>query len=99
MSILEEFWRGNITPNERGVKPESAYQRLNSALCADEKRLIESLSADARESYDSLSRKHAELAGMSELDTFIVGFRLGTRIMLEVTGKYDIQLPQIGEAG
>ena len=99
MSILEELWRGEITPNERTIKPESEYHKLNRAASAEEKRLIESISADGREIYESLCKKRSELAGMSELDTFIVGFRMGARVMLEVLGEYDSQLPQVGEAG
>ena len=54
---------------------------------------MEYLSADGREIYESLCRKRSDLAGMSELDTFIVGFRMGARVMLEVLGEYDSQLP------
>ena len=98
MSILEELWRGNITPNERTIKPESEYQDLARAANAEEKRLLEYLSIDGREIYDSLCRKRSDLAGMSELDTFIVGFRLGAKVMLEVLEEYDGQLPQVKES-
>ena len=99
MSILEELWRGNITPNERAIKPESEYHNLFHAASAEEKRLLEYLSAEGREIYDSLCRKRSELAGMSEMETFIVGFRMGARVMLEVLGEYDGQFAQVGEGG
>ena len=99
MSILEELWRGNVTPNERAIKPESEYHNLINAANVQEKRLMEYLSADGREVYDSLCKMRSDLAGMSEMDTFIVGFRLGARIMMEVLGEYDSQLPQVGELG
>ena len=87
MSILEELWRGNVTPNERAIKPDSEYHNLICAANAEEKRLMEYLSADGREVYDSLCKMRSDLAGMSEMDTFIVGFRMGARVMMEVLGE------------
>ena len=98
MSILEELWRGNVTPNERAIKPESEYHNLILAANVEERRLMEYLSADGREVYDSLCRKRSDLAGMSEMDTCIVGFRLGARVMLEVLGEYGGQFPQVTES-
>ena len=98
MSILEELWRGNVMPNERAIKPESEYHNLILAANAEERRLVEYLSADGREVYDSLCKMRSDLAGMSEMDTFIVGFRMGARVIMEVLGEYDSQLPQVGEA-
>ena len=59
---------------------------------------MEYLSADGREVYDSLCKMRSDLAGMSEKDTFIVGFRMGAKVMMEVLGEYDSQLPQVTES-
>ena len=99
MSILEGLWRGEITPNERAIKPDSEYYKLTREASAEEKRLLEYLDTGGREVYESLCHMRSDLAGMSETDTFIQGFRLGARIMLEVLWEYDSQLPQVRGAG
>ena len=99
MSVLEEIWRGEITPNERAIKPGSEYQKLTCKASAEEKLLLELLDAGGREVYERLCHMRDDLANISEADTFVQGFRLGARIMLEVLGEWDSQLPQVGGTG
>ena len=48
------------------------------------------------ENYEDLQ---AELTEISEQDTFIRGFRLGARVILDVIGEYASPMIQVNEMG
>ena len=95
MTILENLWYGNISPSERTVQKNSEYAKLSKESLACEDRFIQELSVEGRQAYDEHMRIQMALAGIDECDSFICGFRLGARMILEVLGTYDSQLPQI----
>ena len=48
MKILEELWYGNITPNERDVKPGSRLHKLGALIVRNEEDLLPMLSQQAK---------------------------------------------------
>ena len=95
MYLLEEMWRGNITPSERAVQEGSPYQKISHEATEWMEMFRKELSAEGKKALDEYYRKQMELAGISEQDAFIRGVRIGTRFILDVLGEYNSQLPQV----
>lgn len=95
MSVLEELWYGNIAPSERTIRKNSEYARLSKETLHCEEQFINELSAEGRKFYEDRISKLLLKSGIEECDSFICGFRLGAKVMLEVLEKQDSQLPQI----
>ena len=84
MKILEEFWYGNIQPNEKSIPVGSKHAKLLQLVVQNEDALIPLLSEEAKEVFDKFRGAQDELSGINECDAFVLGFRLGGRFMLEV---------------
>lgn len=84
MSILREMWWGEVVPVERKIQPWEEYcQKLREISQTEEKLMLE-VTDKGRElwkQYDELMHKETAI---SEEDAFVVGFRMGARIMLDV---------------
>lgn len=90
MKILEEFWYGNIQPNERDIVPNSRFAKLLKLVAKNEEHLTPMLSEDAKAVFEKLRNCQDELSSVSERDSFVLGFRLGARFMLEVMEDMDV---------
>lgn len=91
MYILNDLWYGNITPSERYIRSGSEYQTLSDELSVKLTAFVKELSHDSREQYEIIEKLRAKLNFISEGDSFILGFRLGARMILDVIGEYDGQ--------
>lgn len=91
MAILEELYYGNIQPGMRLIKEGSEYQQLSRAVVTGEERLFRMLREEERAIYDNIQENRFRREGISEKETFAVGFRLGAQIMLEVLNGSDTQ--------
>lgn len=92
MKILEEFWYGNIQPNEREVVPGSRFAKLLQLVAKNEDKLAPLLSEDAKAVFEKFKDTQGELSIIGERDSFVLGFRLGARLMLEVMEDMDVPL-------
>lgn len=90
MKILEEFWYGNIQPNEKAIPLNSRHAKLLNLVVQNEDALIPLLSEGARELFGKFKDAQDELSSMNECDAFMLGFRLGGRFMLEVMEEMDV---------
>ena len=97
MLVLEELWRGNITPAERFVRSGSEYKKIAGKLSDEMDRLIEAISPEARKQLENIGNLRADMAVLSNEDIFIYAFRMGARLMLDVLGEYEGQLYSPGE--
>ena len=97
MYVLEDLWKGNITPYERSFCDGSRYADLTHQTTEDENVFCAELSASGKEAFQSYYDKQMEIADIAEQDAFIKGVRIGARFILDVIGEYHSQLPQIGE--
>ena len=91
MKILKELWYGNITPNERDVKPDIRLHKLGALIVRHEETLMSLLSEQAKEIYEKLRDCHSELHGINECEAFCIGFRLGARITYEAMEGKEAQ--------
>lgn len=86
MGILEELWYGKINPCERIITPNSEQYRLVKLIVQHEEEMLPTLSEQAKEAYEKLRECRSELTSLIECEAFISGFRLGSKIMIEVMG-------------
>ena len=90
-SILEEFARGNISPEPRFFKQDSHYGQTMRILSDSEQKLLAVLDDELKETLKQLSNAQAEISFLSGIDKFIYGYRLGVLMTIEVfNGKENL---------
>ncbi len=97
MYILRELWRGNIAPMERSVRPESDYKKVSLEVCKEMDRFLEMLTPEEKKQLEDINDLRSDMTLLAEEDSFIRGFRLGARIIMEVMGEYKGQFAGVGE--
>ncbi len=83
-SILKEFYYGNITPVERQIINISEIRRAAKELDVVENQLRAILQPEAIPLMERYGKVQAELASLTEADSYVNGFRTGARFMLEI---------------
>ena len=91
MYVLNNLWQGNISPNERYICSNTEYQRLFHKFCKESEVFTKDLPPEKQSHYEELQNLQLKLFDISEQDTFIVGFRLGAQIVLDIVGDYKRQ--------
>lgn len=84
MTTLEDLYYGNIVPHEHSFKCGNAYSELLGYIVRYQDNLTATLTEHQKEIFEKLKDCESELHGMNELEAFISGFKLATRIMIEV---------------
>ena len=84
MTTLEDLYYGNIILHEHSFKRGSAYSEVLGYIVRHEDDLKATLTEQQKEIFEKLKDCESELHGMNELEAFINGFKLATRIMIEV---------------
>jgi len=97
MYVLEDLWEGKITPSDRGYRKGSPYAELVRQSNESEDIFYKDLSAVGKKAYETHCEQQGRLDDISECDTFIRGFRLGARMILDVVGDYDSPFVQVNE--
>ena len=85
MSILNEFFYGNLTPYEYRQSKET--KAMNAKVLNDEEVLIGNLPESEqaqRDLLEELFRDRTTLTALLERDAYIEGFKTGARFMLEI---------------
>ncbi len=95
MYLLDELWRGKITPDERSIREGSAYEKINRESIACMRTVLNELSEEGEKAFDQYCQLELQLSEISERDTFIRGVRIGARFILDILGEYDSQLPLV----
>lgn len=78
-SIIEEFYYGNIEPQELTTKITPKLKKKLSVLAKKEEELTVMLPEKERELFVNYVNAHNEFSSISNSDSFISGFRLGAR--------------------
>ncbi len=87
--ILENFYYGNITPNEQLMAPDSELKRAADRVARYESQLTEQLEESEKAILEKLIRSQHEIDSITALENFIWGFRLGVRLMAECMDEND----------
>ena len=82
-NIIEELFYGNIDPQARSVKKDSHIQKQMTILANSESLLNEKLTGEEKKVFASFVDASSVILGKSELDSFMLGFRLGARFVYD----------------
>ena len=86
---LEDLYYGNITPNAQDMAPNSELKRATDRVARFENQLTEQLDEAGQTVLAKLVESQHEIDSITALEHFILGFRLGVRIMAECMDEND----------
>jgi len=87
--VLEDFYYGNITPSEKEMRPGSELQRAVNTVARCEDQLAEGLNEVQQALLTRLVKAQHEIDSITAVENFILGFRLGVRLMAECMDEND----------
>lgn len=87
--ILEDFYFGNITPSVREMTPNSNLRRAVNNVTRYENLLQEQLNEAEQVLLTELISAQHEIDSITACENFILGFRLGVRIMAACMDEDD----------
>lgn len=87
--MLEELFYGNINPNEKQFIRGTDFDRAMRTLSENEDKLTELLDGKEKKLFLDLVNAQSSVNGITAVEGFINGFRLGARIALEMLSDED----------
>ncbi len=96
-TILEDLYYGNITPNEQQMIPGSEMKWAVDRVAKYENQLMEQIGETEQETLAKLIRSQHEINSITATENFILGFRLGARLMVECMDENDGDIRTGGE--
>lgn len=93
--ILEDFYFGNITPSVRIMTPNSKLRRMVNNVTRCENQLKEQLSEPEQALLTELVSSQQEIDRITECESFILGFRLGVKIIAACMDENDGDTQQL----
>ena len=88
-NTLEDLYYGNITPGAQQIAPNSELKRATDRVARFESQLTERLDEDGKTILDKLIESQHEIDNITALENFILGFRLGSRLIAESMDDND----------
>ena len=88
-SIIKELYFGNIEPQARSFENDSFLQKQMSILSSSEQSLTEKLKGEEKKNFLAFANASNIVLSESELDRFIVGFRLRARFAYDAFVNND----------
>ncbi len=95
--ILEDFYLGNIVPYDKRMAANSELRRLVKRVSDRETQLTERLNEEERKLLNALIDAQHEIDRITAVENFILGFRLGVRLMAECMDENDGNITDGGE--
>ncbi len=95
--ILEDFYLGNIVPYDKRMAANSELRRLVKRVSDRETQLTERLNEEEQKLLNALIDAQHEIDRITALENFILGFRLGVRLMAECMDENDGSIRDGGE--
>lgn len=83
MDILEGLYYGNLFPHEKYAKLDDEMKELLGLLDRNEKKLIATFYDEQKETFEKYKDCNREISEISERQSFIMGFKLGAKIVIE----------------
>ncbi len=96
---LEDFYYGNIAPFERQMAPNSELKRAVDRVTRYERQLTEQLDEPRRTILEKLIQSQQDIDSISALENFILGFRLGVRMMVECMDESGGDIREVTDHG
>ena len=88
-NTLEDLYFGNISPNTQDMAPDSELKRAVDRVARYESQLTEQLDEAGQTILTKLVRSQHEIDSITARENFILGFRLGVRMMAECMDGND----------
>ena len=82
-NFIEELFYNNINPQAYMVRKGSNLQKQMEILADSEEWLTSKLTGDNKKAFLAFFNAVGEVQGESQLDSFIIGFRLGARFAFD----------------
>ena len=82
-NIIEDFYYGNIEPQEVNSELTPKLKKKLSNLAEKEEELTTKLTGEEKEMFLSYVSAYVEFSTTSNADSFISGFRLGAKFTYE----------------
>ncbi len=95
--ILEDFYLGNILLYDKRMTANSELQHMVKRVSDCETQLTERLNEEEQRLLDTLINAQHEIDRITALENFILGFRLGVRLMAECMDENDGSITDGGE--
>ena len=96
-NMLEDLYYGNITPSAQQITPNSELKRAVDRVARFESQLTERLDEDGQAILAKLIESQHEIDSITALENFILGFRLGARLVAECMDDNDGDIRNGGE--
>lgn len=87
--MLEELYYGNINPNEKQFIRNTQFDKAMHILSENEEKLTLLLDGKEKKLFLDLVNAQSEINGITSVEGFINGFRLGARIAIEIMNEDD----------
>ena len=84
MNTLEDLYYGNLFSHEKSVKLDDEVKELLKLLNRNEEKLTATLTELQKETFENYKDCNSEISEISERESFIKGFQLGARLIIEV---------------
>ena len=88
-NTLEDLYYGNITPGAQQTAPNSELKRATDRVARFASQLTERLDDDGQTILAKLIESQHEIDSITALENFILGFRLGARLVAESMDEND----------
>ena len=86
-SFIEEFYYGNIEPQELSPEYGSTLKKKLNSLVKNEDEFREKLTDEEKKMFQQYTNLYNEFLSISIADSFISGFRLGAKFTHDVFVK------------
>ena len=87
--ILQDFYYGNLTPGDQDIAPNSELRRAVDRITRCEQQLTERLGETEQAILSELVQAQHTADSITSVENFILGFRLGVRMMAECMDSND----------
>lgn len=88
--VLKDLFYGDLSLSDQPMPKGSVMHKVGERICKSEETLEELLDEKGKEQLKILSDAQLELNSLTAEENFILGFRLGVRLMAEcLTGEED----------
>ncbi len=94
---LEDLYFGNIMPYNKQMAANSELRRLVKCAADCESQLTERLNEEEQNLLNALINAQHEINSITAMENFVLGFRLGVRLMAECMDEGDGDLENGGE--
>lgn len=86
-NIIEDFYYGNIEPQEVNSELTPKLKKKLSNLAEKEEQLTAKLNDEDKELFQSYASAYIEFSTLSNADSFISGFRIGSKFTYDTFVK------------